>query len=224
MKGLLRKDFAYLMYQKKPYLIVLLFALFIPVITDPGFEGAADFACGYLSVVSGIVVVSTIAYDDADNGFSYLMSMPVSRSMYVNSKYILALLGAALGVILSLILFTVIMAIGADEPDFAVTGKKISVIFFSCLMISSVGIPASLKFGGQKGNIVMVATILGFIALCSGVIKLVEIATGVEYLELIVRIFSIEETGFVSCLVAITVVCFLVSYVISRKIMEHKEF
>lgn len=224
MKGLLRKDFAYIIYQKKPFFIVLLFALFVPVVTGPGFEAAADFACGYISVVSGIVIVSTIAYDEMDNGFPYLMSMPVSRSMYVNSKYILALLGAALGILLSLILFTVIMLVGEEAAGASDIGKKTAVIFFSCLMISSVGIPANLKFGGQKGNIVMIAAILAFIALCSGILKLAEMMTGTKYVDLVIQIFSIEESRFAFILITVTIVCILISYAISRKIMEHKEF
>ena len=77
MKGLLIKDIKLLNNQKKQFILLLVMFVFL------GFTGIfmPEFIMGYLPFTLGIFVMSTISYDDFDNGLSFLMTLPVTRNM-----------------------------------------------------------------------------------------------------------------------------------------------
>ena len=95
MTGLFVKDFRLMRQNRQSILIFMALALIM------GLTQSNTFIMGYLPFCMAIFVTSLISYDEVDNGFQFLMTLPVSRSLYVNEKYILCMGSAIISWILS---------------------------------------------------------------------------------------------------------------------------
>ena len=82
MKGLLIKDFKLLKNQKQFFLIIGLITFMFLVTNDSPY-----FTITYATMMFSMFTMSTISYDEYDNGAAYLFSLPISRKGYVAEKY-----------------------------------------------------------------------------------------------------------------------------------------
>ena len=73
MKGLLIKDFKLMMMQKNFFAMIVVIAVVMTVFTDD-----IAFPLGFLTFVVSMFTLSTISYDEFDNGNAFLFSLPVS--------------------------------------------------------------------------------------------------------------------------------------------------
>ena len=89
MKGLFVKDIELMKQQKQYFILVIVMG----VILNLAGSGSVSFAIGYFTFVTAIFAITTISYDEFDNGLAFLMTLPVTRKQYVAEKY---LLGAGL--------------------------------------------------------------------------------------------------------------------------------
>lgn len=89
MKGLFVKDIELMKQQKQFFILVVV----MEVILNLAGSGSVSFATGYFTIVTAIFAITTISYDEFDNGLAFLMTLPVTRKQYVAEKY---LLGAGL--------------------------------------------------------------------------------------------------------------------------------
>ena len=89
MKGLFVKDIELMKQQKQFFILVVVMG----VILNLTGSGSVSFATGYFTFVTAIFAITTISYDEFDNGLAFLMTLPVTRKQYVAEKY---LLGAGL--------------------------------------------------------------------------------------------------------------------------------
>ena len=89
MKGLFVKDIELMKQQKQFFVLVVVMG----VILNLAGSGSVSFAIGYFTIVTAIFAITTISYDEFDNGLAFLMTLPVTRKQYVAEKY---LLGAGL--------------------------------------------------------------------------------------------------------------------------------
>ena len=69
MKGLFIKDFKLMLLQKNFLLIILVIVIGMMAFTDD-----VVFPLGFLSFVASLFTVSTISYDDFDNGNAFLFT------------------------------------------------------------------------------------------------------------------------------------------------------
>lgn len=99
MKGLLVKDFKLMMLQKNFLLLILAIVIGMMIFTDD-----VVFPLGFLSFVASLFTVSTISYDDFDNGNAFLFTLPITRNNYVIEKYFLGLLVGGIAWILATVL------------------------------------------------------------------------------------------------------------------------
>ena len=112
MKGMLIKDFRLLKNQGKTLILMLLaVAVFMNLITDVG----PSFVVGYITIIFSLFTVSTISYDEFDNCYLFLMTLPVSRKNYVNEKYLFALLSIVLTWCVGMVLGTGLMLMSNSE-------------------------------------------------------------------------------------------------------------
>ena len=84
MKGLLIKDFKLLKVQKNSFLLILCIAIGMEIFTN---STSSSFIIGYLSFVATLFTLSSISYDEFDNGNAFLFSLPITRKSYVIEKY-----------------------------------------------------------------------------------------------------------------------------------------
>ena len=85
MKGLFVKDIELMKQQKQFFILVVV----MEVILNLAGSGSVSFATGYFTIVTAIFAITTISYDEFDNGLAFLMTLPVTRKQYVVEKYLL---------------------------------------------------------------------------------------------------------------------------------------
>ena len=87
MKGLMIKDLKLMKAQKNFFLLILAVAVGMILFSED-----VTFGLGFLTFVVSLFTLSTISYDEFDNGNAFLFSLPITRQTYVFEKYSLSLL------------------------------------------------------------------------------------------------------------------------------------
>ena len=87
MKGLLIKDLRLMLQQKRFFLILFFIAIVLNFNSDGG-----TFVVAYLTFLCSSFVLSTITYDEYENGYLFLMTLPVSKKTFATEKYVFGLL------------------------------------------------------------------------------------------------------------------------------------
>ena len=86
MKGLLIKDYKLMLGQKSFLgMAALMAVLYLIIYKDP------IVAVVFITVMCTMFTVSTLSYDEYENGMAYLFTLPISRNTYVLEKYAFAL-------------------------------------------------------------------------------------------------------------------------------------
>ena len=152
MRGLLIKD---LMILKK-YTYTILFVLIIGTIA-----GTKDisFIAGYIILFLSVISMSTISYDEANHGLLTLFALPISKSLYVKEKYLFSWIVALTGFLLTLFISVLNMETFQDSFE------AVLVILSTGMLLLSFALPFQLKYGNEKGRIVLFVTIFFFIFL-----------------------------------------------------------
>ena len=163
MKGLLVKDFKLMMLQRNFFLLILVIVIGMMAFTDD-----VVFPLGFLSFVVSLFTLSTISYDDFDNGNAFLFTLPITRNDYVIEKYSLGLLFGCVAWILATVLGVIATVFKGTLP---ITDLMLAslIILPIMIVIQAIMIPFQLKFGGDKGRIAMIGA-FGALALIALVI------------------------------------------------------
>ena len=210
IKGLLIKDWKLLYNQKQTWFIVLLFYVIFCFLQN------AVFAIAYCTVMFASIAVSTIAYDGQGNGTVHLFIMPITRKDYVKGKYIFAILCTGVPWLIMNICSYIIGNIRAEDINLTEYLAVNIMVLLLAFVVVAIEIPIQLKYGAEKSRIALVL-FLGMLFLVAYLLK--DIVT-----ELYNSIPSINlESAVWWCAVGILVLV-LISYNISRHIVEQKEF
>lgn len=206
MKGLILKDLLNLKSTFKTLGIMILFfaCVFIP-------QGNG-FIFGIIILMFAMMVVTTISYDDLAKWDTYALTMPVTRKEIVTSKYLIMIILNTLGALLALvvgILGNIIMGQSFDLEILAITG----VIFLIAFIFGSVIIPLIYKFGTEKARLMLILCAL----IPTALILLLE--------QTNVPLPTIGNPWiYLILLVGLTIAGLIVSFTISLRIYEKKEF
>lgn len=169
-----------------------------------------------------IVTMSTITYDEQDNSMGFLMALPVSRQTYVLEKY---LLSASFGVGGFAVTFVIFLITEKAEGSSMTSGDYLLVfmgfLVFVILFLSLM-IPIQLKFGSEKGRMVLFAIFFGII----GLVYLVNKVLTVDFTQ--TAFYQTITQLPMGILMAMALVLFVIFVFISAKIslgvMKKKEF
>lgn len=219
MKGLFIKDIKLILSNKSVFVIIVVMMALLAFSNT----AVSAFVTSYISILFTMLVVTTISYDDFDRCMSFLMTLPVSRKDYVREKYLFAVTGELCGMLLSFVLNMAINLIKNSQTDLNELGFSMAVIFFMMLIFMSVLIPVQLKFGGERGRIVLVACVIGSVAAAFGFIQLIRLFNvDIDWVinTLILGNFAVAVAVFV----AIAAICLFASYTLSNRIMRKREF
>ena len=145
MKGLLRKD-CYLMMK---YCLVFLLVVFI--FTIVGIKNNKVFFALYPIILSSIIPVNLLSYDEKSHGSSYACTFPYTRKDIVSSKYILTL--CVLGASALFIIFAQVcnMIINHNFQLFGLF-STFAVIISCGLLPPAFMFPLTFKLGSEKGR------------------------------------------------------------------------
>lgn len=218
MKGLLIKDWKLLMGQKQFFVTVCgLGFLFTFVNGDP------TFAVPYVAMMLCMFSVGTISYDEYDNGGAFLFSLPITRKVYVAEKYVYGFGLCLLSLMVTSVFAAIIMI---AKNSWMGTGEFVSILVVSMVIsaiVLDVMIPAQLKFGAEKSRVALMGVVLGIYIIGYFGYMLLQ-RMGID-LELILAAFSGMTLAVgIAVLCGIGVVITMISYMISWKIMENKEY
>ena len=215
MRGLFEKDFRLLCQNRQTLVLFLMMAGFL------GLTQNGTFVLGYLSFMFSILLTSTISYDEMDQGFEFLMTLPVTPKTYVQEKYGFCTVGVIFSVILSGIIY--LTAKGIHGEQILLGEELLTVLIFVPIVwcVIAIMVPIQLKFGAEKGRIAILMVYGGSAFLLYFVLKWI----GEENVKLMTNFLNqwkpeaLVLGGFL-----LSGLVLVISYGISRRIMEQKEY
>lgn len=218
MKGLLIKDFYLLKHMKQGFLMIVLLCIGFGFIYE-----SPTFLISYMTLMTSIFMLSTIGFDEQDNGMSFLFSMPVSRKGYVKEKYVFGILVTCISMIVVTLFSCVIFRVRNIGYHFEEIGGTMLGSFVTAMLVLAVMIPIQIKFEAEKSRVALMiamgcAFLLAFL--------LVKLAKMVEFdvsavMDRITAAGPAVMVG-IGCIAAVVLVG--ISMMISMHIMKKKEF
>ena len=216
MKGLLLKDMLILKSQKKTMVMIVLLGIALALTM----QTASIIA--YFMMFGCMLALGTFAYDEMDNGYSFLFTLPVSRKTYVREKYIFmiawVLICAAIGIICCAVL--VLTGLGKLENGWKDIPEYTLSMLIVILLITAVSIPLRVKFGSERSRIV-IYIIVGA-GLLIGVIASRVAGPAAESAKAFIT--GLAPAKAVPVLTAVSVILLLLSERITQKIIARKEY
>ena len=216
MKGLLLKDLSIIKTQIRSVVLIMIIALFMMLAGNN-----TTFAVVYSNILFVTFGINTLSYDSHDNGNAFLFTLPITRKLYILEKYVFSMLSVVTGTILSLILM---LGVSFVKDNYMFTSSEISFVIgyaIGAFVVLAIMLPVNLKFGPEKGRIAMIVLIAIVMA---GVFSISKIAGTVDLTKLYFEMREVSIFVIWTILILVTLIIISLSYMISCKVMEKKEF
>lgn len=218
MKGLLIKDLKLLKNQVNFFVTICLIGMLL-MITQKN----PMIMVSYATFIFSMFTLSTISYDEFDNGSAFLFTLPITRKMYVTEKYVFGLLTALGAWIVSVVIaaiYTMLKQPGTNQLEWI-----ISTAMMLCLpaLFLALTLPVQLKFGADKGRVAMIGVVGGIVVICFGAGYVLK-SMGIRLDDVSAKITEMGLTAFAFIIAVTCIAACVISYFISLKIMEKKQF
>lgn len=216
IKGLIIKDFMNI----KSYKTTMIFLIVIFVITSFANNETATFLPMMVTIIFGMIGVSSFSYDNVSKADKYILSFATKKEI-VKARYIyillLSVIGAIIGIIASIILELFKVGNMLELGNILLT---ILTAILIMIVLQSIQIPIMYKFGAEKGRIVQMVSILTITTVISG---------SIVYLVKMLPPYSLDDVKvfmqYVYIIgIAVIALIYFISYKISYKIYLKKEF
>lgn len=216
MKGLFIKDFRLLNTQKSGLLLMCVLAAFMTLYVD----WESSFTASYLAVFSCMIGLNTLAYDNFDNGYTFLFTLPITRRQYVIEKYIFALCVPLIFWLLGCFITCITLLIKAPSLQQSIptireqlSGSTLCPAFI--LLIIALSIPIHLKLQSNVASAI--------VGMCMACILLSTLNT--EVLDTLSQYLpNLSEQTLPMVLFPVCIIFYLISIAISIHIMDKKEY
>ena len=216
MLGLLEKDLRLTFARKQTLLIFFIVALVMGMSMDRA------FVIGYLTMLATIVAIGTISYDEFDNGFAFLMTLPFDRKTYVREKYLFSLILAAAAWCVGIMMYFLGSIIRHNTAAVADEMPMLLALIPVLYLSAAIMIPLQLKYGSEKSRIVLFV-IFGIIAVL--IVGSNQIFDGSNILAGLAKTLDgMSPAVVLGALTAVCVLAVFASCLWSIRIMEKKEF
>ena len=210
MLGLIKKDFLLIKANSKSMVIIFIVYLML------AFQGIFDVT--FIVPLIGIMLfISTFSYDDFNNWNSYAVTLPNKRKNVVRAKYIASII---LTIILGAVALAISIGIGYAKTNNINLEEILSSLMgtiLSNVIIISLLYPIVFKFGATNGRIILFAVVFGI----AGIGAL--IAQFVDTTPIINMINGLDSYSLIAIPI-ISAILLGISYLISNKIYQNKEF
>ena len=214
MTGILMKDLMMLKCQKQFFFVMGVVGLMFLVIYDN-----PTLVFGYLTIMFSFIPLTTLAYDDADNGSAYLFTLPVSRKGYLVEKYLFSA-----GFTLAAALLTLAVVIVAClVKNYAVQPEELGVMVMTCITVSVIFSAGAAEIWFRAKPVAAALTFGGLFGICYGGAWLMSRA-GISLGELEDALSMLEWPAAAGLGILLWVVVYGVSFGISLKILKGKDF
>ena len=208
MLGLMRKDLCLLLQRSRAIIIMVGVGVIIGFSTDGG------FLIGYLTMISAILSIGTISYDEFDNGYSFLLTLPVTRKSYVMAKYLFCLASNLAGWAAASVIYAGCCLLKGERFGMEQLTDALAILPVAGLM-TAVMLPLQLKYGAEKSRLALAALAGGVVALGYVGVKLFPDLPG--------SLSGVSDAVFGAVFVCLCIAALAVSFCCSLRIMEKKE-
>lgn len=219
MKGLLIKDFKLMLNQKKFFILIVLILGATACFLDFDYY----FLIGYFMFICSLFTISTISYDEFDNGNAFLFTLPFSRSRYVEEKYCFGILAGTCSWFLSFVITTIIQMINFNNFIFSDWMLSTLVMLPIMFVMLAILIPFQLKYGSENGRIAIIIFLGGGFVVCYLLANLLA-QSQINFNALISFINNVDPLIILLIIFAICLAILFVSMKISKRIVLKKEF
>ena len=210
MLGLIKKDFLLIKANLKS--MISIFVIYIML----AFQGTLD-ATFIIPLIGIILFLSTFSYDDFNNWNSYAVTLPNGRKNVVRAKYIastifmiiLAVVAFSIGIGISYIKTN---SINLDEIISSLMGTMLSIVIINSLLY-----PIVFKFGATNGRIILFAVVFGIAGIGTLIAQFIDMTP-------IINIINKLDNYLLIVIPIIYIILLGISYLISSKIYQNKEF
>lgn len=214
MRGLLMKDLQLMKVNKRMLFIIVALAVVMLVMGN----SMNSFVIGYVTLVFAFQVLTTITYDEYDHSSAFLMTMPVTRTLYTLEKYVFAFFSMAVGWGGVVVLSAVFQLVSRTEGDWIEWLVGAIAVLAVALVLLAISIPVQLRFGGENGRIVIMTIVVVCVVAVFLFSKVIDI-------ELVLDQFFGRLSAYaIPVVIAILVVLYLVSICVSLRIVKKKEY
>jgi len=210
MLGLIKKDFLLIKANVKSMAVIFLVYLIL------AFQGLFDAA--FIVPLIGIMLfISTFSYDDYNHWNAYAVTLPDGRKNVVRAKYIASII---LTVVLAIVCLVIEIGISYLKTNLINLDESISSLMGT--MLSSVIIitflyPIVFKFGAVKGRIILFTVVFGIAGIGAIVARFVD-------MTFVINMINGLDNNLLISIPVISILLLSVSYLISNKIYQSKEF
>ena len=210
MLGLIKKDLLLIKANLKSMIII--FVIYIML----AFQGTLDVT--FIIPIIGIMLfISTFSYDDFNNWNSYAVTLPDGRRNVVRAKYIVSII---LMIILAVVAFFIGKGISYIKTNSINLDEIISSLMgtmLSSVIIISLLYPIVFKFGATNGRIILFAVVFGIAGIGTLIAQFIDMAP-------IINIINKLDNYLLIAIPIIYIILLGISYLISSKIYQNKEF
>ena len=180
--------------------------------------GQGTFDVTFIVPLIGIILfISTFSYDDFNNWNSYAVTLPNGRKNVIKSKYIASII---LTVILGIVSLAIGVGIGYAKTNSINLDETISALMgtvLSNVIIISLLYPIVFKFGATNGRIILFAVVFGIAGIGALIAQFVD-------MTFIINMINRLDSYAIVAIPIISVILLGISYLISNKIYQSKEF
>lgn len=223
MKGLLLKDCQLTLMNRQ---MVIVMVIMVPILLVTGGDNMTSFAMFYLGFMSAMMVLSTITYDDMEHGMTFLMTLPVNRKTYVAEKYTFGGIMIFVGMFFAQLVITIYQLNAKGEVAFPQNLIETGVGIFTIAIVLAIMIPLQLKFGADKGRIVIIGCAAGIMVLVYGSVWIMK-KLNLNIDGVAAKIDAVIEniSGYMAAgiLILVLAVVYGISIAVSNHIMRKKE-
>ena len=217
MKGLLIKDLLLLKNQQRFFLLIFFMSAGMLLV---GVNSA--FVINYVTLIFTMFTLSSISYDEYDNGYAFLFTLPITRNQYAAEKYVFGFVTGGSACIIVTVIAVIINFVrgGAGTLELLITAL---LYLFMSLLFMAVVVPVQLKFGTEKGRIVLIF-IIGIIFAAGFIVVKAAKTFQLDLSTVVAALMSYAAGPVITVLLLISLAAVFVSYLISVNIMKKKQF
>ncbi len=212
MLGLIKKDFLLIKSNSNLKIIIIMFIIYIMM----AFQGM--FEVTFIVPLIGIIMfITTFSYDDFNNWNSYAVTLPNGRKNVVKAKYIASIILIIMLGILSLVISMGIDYVKTNSINLAESTSALIETILSTIIIISFLYPIVFKFGATNGRIILFIVVFTVVGIVTLITKFVDMSIVINTIN------ELDKYPYI----AIPIICVIllsISYLISNKIYQSKEF
>ncbi len=207
MKGLISKDLYVVFKLCRAFILLDIIFLAVALLADYN-----PFYFVYPCILSGMIPITLISYDERESWDKYALTMPFTRAQMVCSKYVIGIIfnAVTLAVYAAALMIKTVNGESFNPGDYF---SFIAVLFAASILVPTFSYPVIFKFGAEKGRIfyyVVIGTACAFSILLPK-IKLQSF-------------MPITSAGLAAVVCAATILLYTLSWLLSIRFYSRREF